>query len=283
MTSKAAVREALKEIAQRDGLSVSYYLDYQEVELDKCTIAKILEHEYPEDGIDELFLEYRWDLENEYTFAEIIDEVKSDLDDDDLDSDDIMEEIREIGFFVDIDYGPVLRGNSIETVLYLRDIDTPSLTEDFLTFSSTGRLIDMNDDARFLMKALGTSMTRFKRWYNQHPDKLDRSDKFHYSIWREISNSCYSYGSMCFLWYPTIEEYQAVNKAKRVKIGKRTTCGFVNFWPGSGSILEIELEKDLIFNREDVVIMPDREITYGVQDIYGLSSFCWENGEIDPA
>ena len=67
-----------------------------------------------------------------------------------------------------------------------------------------------------------------------------------------------------------------------IEISKETNCGLFDIWSGNGSILNIELEKDIklpfkyIF---DVCIDNIMPYGYGINDVYGLIDSCW-NGSV---
>jgi len=65
-----------------------------------------------------------------------------------------------------------------------------------------------------------------------------------------------------------------------VILSKKTSCGLYNPWQGSGSVLEIELEKDVVLPLRYIdSAMPDGCRGYSVDGIYGLvSSFWTDNG-----
>lgn len=57
-----------------------------------------------------------------------------------------------------------------------------------------------------------------------------------------------------------------------------TTCGLVNYWTGSGSMLDIELEQDVILPVRAIwMVFPDKgcPVGYSIKDIYGLSDDVW--------
>ena len=68
--------------------------------------------------------------------------------------------------------------------------------------------------------------------------------------------------------------------SENLKLGKDTMFGLFNEWNGSGSIFEIELEKDFIVPKEmirGVQIEGARdEVSYTVDEVYGLVSDCWK-------
>jgi|LSQX01.2.fsa_nt_gb hypothetical protein len=58
-------------------------------------------------------------------------------------------------------------------------------------------------------------------------------------------------------------------------IPKKTSCGLVDHWMGAGSILGIELEKDVVIPKDMLRFDVDGETGYGVGNIYGVSYDFW--------
>ena len=59
-----------------------------------------------------------------------------------------------------------------------------------------------------------------------------------------------------------------------ITLDKSTTCGLFDTWNGSGSMLEIECEKDIVLPLHFI----DRIDTDSrIQSVYGLSYECWGN------
>ena len=106
--------------------------------------------------------------------------------------------------------------------------------------------------------------------------------------------------ALVFLVKMTLEEYfnlrDAIDKEKKrnesynlsertgrgyLLLSKDTTCGLYDSWNGSGSVLEIKLEKD--------VRLPFRCIAsadhdgchgYGIREIYGCGSDLWSDNAV---
>lgn len=58
-------------------------------------------------------------------------------------------------------------------------------------------------------------------------------------------------------------------------IPKETNCGLVDHWMGAGSLLDIELEKDVVIPKDMLRFDVDGETGYGVGNIYGVSYDFW--------
>jgi hypothetical protein len=65
---------------------------------------------------------------------------------------------------------------------------------------------------------------------------------------------------------------------KKLILKKGTPCGLYDLWLGGGSILEIELEKDVVLPLKFVdTAYPDGQRGYGIVSIYGLDNSFWKS------
>lgn len=101
------------------------------------------------------------------------------------------------------------------------------------------------------------------------------------SVCQELENQSYEMGVMTVLAKMSIEDFIKMQSGdKEITFSKDCMIGIYNPWNGSGSLLEIELEKDLVFTSDmirDIQIegvKPDFEWT--VDDAFGLVGSCWK-------
>ena len=106
----------------------------------------------------------------------------------------------------------------------------------------------------------------------------DKKDKFLSSLIDEIEN-CYldSPRDFCFIASITIENYFKLFSKKSFIIQKNAVCGLVDKYNGGGSILNIQLKKDIKINTCDISILIENIDKYTVNNIYGLTSNCFED------
>lgn len=123
-----------------------------------------------------------------------------------------------------------------------------------------------------------------------HNEKITKKDKklynkdykeniFFKSLIDEIEN-CYldSPRDLCFIATITIENYfKLLEKNKKFTIQKDCMVGLVDIYNGGGSMLDIQLEKDVILNTNDIEIRIEGVDKYSVDDIYGLISSCYKD------
>lgn len=101
------------------------------------------------------------------------------------------------------------------------------------------------------------------------------------SICVELENQGYFMGCMTVLAKMSISDFIEMQRGeKQITMPKDSMIGIFNPWNGSGSCLEIELEKDLVFNSDlirDVQIEGVKpQFEYTVDDVFGLVGTCWK-------
>ena len=109
------------------------------------------------------------------------------------------------------------------------------------------------------------------------------------SVCQELENHTYSMGCLTVLLKSNLEEYCSMfeNDAekytllpKEIVLGKNVDLGIFNPWNGSGSCLEIELEKDVVLPNDMVFDCQIEGVKtdngYSVDEVYGLVGSCWK-------
>ena len=82
----------------------------------------------------------------------------------------------------------------------------------------------------------------------------------------------------------SLNDFYDVKKRKGdgyIVISKDTECGLFDSWNGSGSVLEIELDKDVILPIKyiyDACVDGAKTRGYDVNEVYGLIDGCWKRG-----
>lgn len=107
------------------------------------------------------------------------------------------------------------------------------------------------------------------------------------SIKEELENSSSCINALMF--FVDMELGEAITLIENVKgfeaddtiiISKDTPCGLYDSWNGSGGLLEIKLEKDVVLPKKHVFYIDlDGEHGYSLEDTYGLCKSFW-SGQI---
>lgn len=160
-------------------------------------------------------------------------------------------------------------------------------------------VIDDNSSLLWLAKQQGANKTFVKTAImEKDKDRNFKAGKFFNSLYDELNNSSSSMNVLTFCVRMTVEKYIELRaamavEAKRNKsyyanrrtgrgyiiLDKNTTCGLIDPFSGSGSLLELAPESDVklpiryIYRAEQ-----DGTHHYGIRDIYGCSSSLWTEG-----
>lgn len=106
-------------------------------------------------------------------------------------------------------------------------------------------------------------------------------NKFLSTVCQELDNLSYTFGVVTVLAEMSMNDYaKLLQQGSEVTMPKGCMLGVFTPWNGSGSVLDIELDKDLTFKREDIYdtqiegAKPDNG--YTVDQTYGLVSSAWQ-------
>ncbi|MDD2269238.1 MAG: hypothetical protein PHY15_06780 [Eubacteriales bacterium] len=104
--------------------------------------------------------------------------------------------------------------------------------------------------------------------------------RFLKSLRNEVLNTTTSLNAVTFFANMTLGECLTLNEkvaaGENVLIPAGTPCGLYDPWNGAGSILEIELEKDIVLPAKNIdSILPDGTRGYSVSEIYGMCLSFW--------
>lgn len=300
---KDAIRDVLSTICRKDDNGVFYreiYVDYQDT-LDDRTLKKICNDDHPREKLWELLDEWYRDCEWEYA-DNVVKWVLEDADVaeliENLDADEVRELIRD-QFYIRYPDKHFLK----EDVLVDLVIDTGDMNYDF-TSNIIGGHYDASDDSipeeaslLWLARQQGYKKSELKKAL---ADRGNSQSPLLKSIYRETLNCGSHMNALAFLVKMTLEEYftlrDGIDKERErnksyylsertgrgyLVLSKDTTCGLYDSWNGSGSVLEIKLEKD--------VRLPFRCIAsadhdgchgYGIREIYGCGSDLWSDNAV---
>ena len=300
---KAAVRDALSTVCRKDENGVFYeeiYADYRD-EINDRTMKEICNDEHPREKFWELLDDWYCDCEWEY--ADNV--IKRVLEDEDVaelvenpDADEIQELIRD-QFYIRYPERHFLK----EDVLVDLVIDTGDMNYDF-TSNSIGGHYNASDDSipeesslLWLARQQGYKKSDLKKAL---ADRGNSQSPLLKSIYCETLNCGSHMNALVFLVKMTLEEYftlhDGINKERErnksyylsertgrgyLVLSKDTTCGLYDSWNGSGSILEIKLEKDVRLPFR-CIASADHDGCHGcgIREIYGCGSDLWSDNAV---
>ncbi|MFI3306572.1 MAG: hypothetical protein R3Y68_08705 [Rikenellaceae bacterium] len=126
--------------------------------------------------------------------------------------------------------------------------------------------------------------------FGEFPDKADRNGNelvSYLSFATEISNSVSPANLLTFMATVNVSElYEADFKVESLTIPKGNSCGLYSPSQGGGSIMEMELEREITLSLKDsyqIAIDEDSDSGYSLQNVYGvMTSFFGKPITINP-
>jgi hypothetical protein len=136
----------------------------------------------------------------------------------------------------------------------------------------------------WLAKQQGYSKSEF---WKAMLDDSECDSVFLKSARKELRNQSSAMGILAFMVRVTLEQAMTLKSLADSEgaliLSKDTRVGLVDLWDGAGSILEIELERDVVLPWSLVrSALPDgMDGRYGIGNIYGVDDYLWEDGGIE--
>lgn len=179
-------------------------------------------------------------------------------------------------------------------------VDTGDANYDFtLNSFYEGKINDLASTV-WLSKQQGYSKTQLNKAYNEGDYS---KNSFLESLVAEYVNECTGINALTFLVKMPLGQATAILEAKKelekiitkdekycpkkiknrkyLVLDKEVNCGLIDFWNGSGSLLELKLEKDVKLPIKFVhEISPDSCYKWGFKNIYGCDDSFYEESLI---
>lgn len=297
------VKEVLEDnYYEKDGddyYKYEIFVNYDE-ELGDRSLAKISRADNSIEEMDEIFEEWRSNSVD-YYYPELIKLLRKEIEDYEDHEEEITEWVQEhvcwylpesiykqeVNVVIALDTGDAEYDFTKCNILnwygsawgYV-DIDNPIEDESPIKFiaESQGKLDEVKKMIRFEL--------------DEYVKKYDDSkfSKFTKSIRRELQNGCSHMLTFVFLLKMPLNEfcelrYQMKEKKGKITIGSETNCGLYNPWSGGGSVLEVELEKDVEVPMDkiwdawiDCTGCKANGYGYDVCDVYGIWKGVYDYG-----
>lgn len=140
--------------------------------------------------------------------------------------------------------------------------------------------IDKENVILWLAKKQGYTKTELWRYMNSPTYRKNNRNAFLDSVFQECLNTG-SLNGLVFAKKFTLGELIEIKENKSdITITKDINGGLFNRWWGGGSLLEIELKKDMVVPQDEIFdICIDAAIrgtgNYGIDDVYGMCSSFW--------
>lgn len=309
----AILREILERetyIQEKDGDMILYeiYLSYDEQIGDK-QLTDISKAEYPIEALDNVAWDWIVNAED-YYYPELLKTIEREIENrNDMVFEDYEDEIRDwVGENVRWDLPKSFDKQEVDVVISLDvgDMNYDFTCNDVLNWygrDNEKNELDPNSPIKWLAKQQ-RKLTELKRALKE--ERLDQStdfqqEKYEYSKFvkttvQELQNVCSAMNTLIFLCKMSVKEFcelkelikseEELNKSyhyderkgtKTFTISKNATCGLYDIWSGGGSVLEIELEKDVVIPTKAIfdIWIDCRGCNangrgYDVADVYGI-------------
>ena len=270
------------------------YADYRD-EFSDETVRKICRSEVPRETFDEKIFECFENAEMEYE-NELLEkirereEIAAALESEELDEDELTNYVR------DHHYDHYLNQDLIiDIIVDAGDGNTDfTINQPFASWDGRNdKIIDDNSAILWLARQQGYKKSELTQALRNQ--QYGRS-VFLNSVHTEVSNTSTHMNALTFLVKMTFTEWFKLHDAikqeeqhhpKRSKgrgfilLDKSTTCGLYDPWGGAGSVLEIQLERDVRLPIRFIdSAWPDGARGYSVTEIYGLCSSTWTDNAI---
>ncbi len=306
------IKEIIKNISYvNDDGGIEIYTDYSERELSKSTIKEIVEADNPMECFNEMIDEWVIDYVINYGEDELEMDIKEKLTDEERDlfeenSEDMLDLIKEYTYFY---YDKNDFNNEIDINIM---VDCGNGNYDYTCdnvlnwYGNSGNgSIPPESSMLWLAKTQGKATKLRKACKKVHRgdgyyvDREIQEDKFIESCIQEFENLSSHMGTVTFLvkmklfqFFDLVElqnrefdesgryDPRENKKSKSyIVLGKETMCGLYNPWSGGGSVLEIELDKDvkLPIKYAEFCVDGCKTRGYDIGDVYGMCENAWKN------
>lgn len=299
---KEVITDVLTEECSKEGSGMFHteiYADYRD-EFSDETVRKICRSEAPRETFDEKIFESYENAEMEYEndLLEKIreqEEIAAALESGELDDDELTDYVRE-HHYVKLPYDHYLNQDlSVNIIVDAGDGNSDfTINQPFASWDGRNdKIIDDNSAILWLARQQGYKKSELTKAL--HDRKCGQS-KFLKSMLQEVENTSTHMNALTFLVEMTFMEWFKLHEAikqedqhhpKRSKgrgfvmLDKATTCGLYDPWGGAGSVLEIQLERDVRLPIRFIdSAWPDGARGYSVTEIYGLCSSAWTDDAI---
>ena len=308
---KTRIDEILKKMwgVNEDG-GIEIYTDYRDRELSDSFLKEIFEHDNPREVFNDELADWAMDYALEYGEDELEKDIRKELTDEEeeyfVDNfDEIWEYVKENTYFY---YNAEDFNNEVKVNIMVDcgNWNYDCVCDNVLNWygNSGDGSIDKESSMLWLAKTQGKATALRKACKQVHRDDgyyVDRDknkDKFIESCIQEFENLPSHMATVTFLvkmplfdLFDLIElqnkEYDEKGKYDPRKnensksymvLGKETMCGLYDPWSGSGSVLEIELDKDVKLPIKYAIFCVEgcKMHGYDIDEVYGLISSCWK-------
>lgn len=276
--------------------TIEIFLDYRDYDYIENIIIDCDTFEAFYDKIYEIYEDY-YHYEYEKIIKELSDKYNIKLDSEDYEE---LEDMVYCGLDVRLPYEEIFEHKIRVNILtnFYNDSDSSFTSNGWLRWIMHSQGYKLSDysmlkaygEYRFLVPVANSSFYKDPVKDNWSKKEINKyKNKFLKSLLQEINNmpiDCMR--TLVFLAEISVKDYLHLKTGdyNKINLKKNVMCGLYDKWSGCGSVLEIELEKDIIIKQKNIyeVQLEGLEVKeknyygYKVDDVYGLIHSCWKSG-----
>lgn len=295
--------------------SYEIYVDYRDKGLEPKTIAELLERNDPIEAFEEMLNDWAMEYTDIYGYPEMEKELRKNLTDEEEEFlDEHNAEMQEwlcehvYWYYNEKDFNTDVKVNiMLDTGDGNYDFTKNNILNWYGTSGGYGHNGEIEEESSILWLAkqqkkatkLRKACRSVYRSDGNYVDREKDSDKFIESVVQELENISSHMSTLTFLVRMDLFELFELHKAIKAEepladkydprkskgtgyivISKDTMCGLFDPWYGGGSVLEIELDKDVKLPIKYIwkanVEKNGGSWNYGIDEVYGLIDSCWD-------
>ena len=282
---------------------IEIYTDYRDRELSSSLLKEIMESKNPRIAFEDKLAEWAMDYAIDYGIKEVEEEIRKNLSEEENETfannfDEIWEIVENETYFY---YNPEDFNNEVKVNIM---VDCGNRNYDYtcdnvLNYCGDGSICT-ESSMLWLAKAQGKDKELIKACYEVINGKqCSEENNFIKSCVQEFENLSSSRGTVTFLVKMSLfelfdlialqnKEYDEKGKYDSRKnkksqsyivLEKETMCGLYDSWNGGGSVLGVELDKEVQLPIKYAVLCVEgcKMHGYDVDEVYGLTGSCWRN------
>ena len=274
------------------------YVDYREPAgfIESSSFKKILENDYVTESFEEYFCDTAFNVSIDYYYDDLESKIKEYLNDeqlllfDEVYYDDVDEYIREHCSWYYAQKEFLQQEVAVSILVDSGNKNYDYGLDSYVDVAGDG-ILQKESSILWLarqQKKLTVLKKTLKNYYAGDLEWEDIKDVFCRSVIQELNNVYDGCNTLTFCVEMTVEELLSImDEFKKdvpkgyIVINKDVNCGLYGPYRGGGSVLEIELERDVklpIKNIGDIIVENCKyNSTYGylVSDVYGMSLGFW--------
>lgn len=241
--------DSIKKIVQSDNSMETFYDQFYVIECEDCEYSFILNT-----------IRDHWDYPKYGNFEEH--------------EDNIREWIHENVYF-NFPYDHFLKQEvKVNIIVNTGDGNYDYTLNNFASYNSVpGEVINNKSSILWLVKQQGYSKTQLNNAVRK--EEFDGS-KFLKSVFQELINVTTHMNALAFFVKMTLKEFIDLKEnPRKIILPANTSCGLYDPWNGAGSVLEIELDKEVVIPKRFAEPHIDGTRGYGIDEIYGMCGSFW--------